>query len=235
MPLGSPSSFCCVRRIYVRSCYFSITAVPPVPGLSLGSVTVLLFPCPARRCCPELARQVLVCILLRGSDLRGPPSAELTLCVTGLCALVSAPGCSLHRGVVWSGSGFPCPPSVCGLYVHLFPLTASLCHGHYLFFFQLCREGCVRCPRLYACPLSAPQSGSLHRLCFHFLIFKKCVLLSSGCMFHLIIIFGVSHYHCLSLFNVGIQTCFHVLTTNSLFLSKTNIQNICFDKKEETF
>lgn len=127
-------------------------------------------------------------------------------------------------------------PILCatGFMYTCFHSLPALCLRDYLFF-QLCREGCVNCPGLYASALSASQSCSLYPVCFHFLIFKKCVLLSSGCKFHLIIIFGVSHYHCLSLFNLGIQTCFHVLTTNSLFFSKTHIQNICFDKRKRHF
>ena len=39
-----------------KSKWSRITAVPPVPYLSLGSLTVLLFPCPALCCCPKLGR-----------------------------------------------------------------------------------------------------------------------------------------------------------------------------------
>ena len=180
-----------------------------------------------------------------------PQPSKLTLCVAGLCALDSAP--EVHSGsracvrlfqlpglvsapwgsvnLFWLPVPILCVTGFMSTCLHSLP---ALCGGDYLFH-QLCQEGCVHCPSLYASALSAPQSCSLHPVCFHFLIFKKCVLLSSGCLFHLIITFGVSHYHCLSLFNLGIQTCFHVLTTNSLFLSKTNIQNICFDKRKRRF
>ena len=76
---------------------------------------------------------------------------RFTLCVVGLLAFVSA----------------PCAHPLCrGVYVHLFSLTpCTLCRRGYLFFFRLCRKGCVHCPSLYASPLSAPQIHPLHPLC----------------------------------------------------------------------
>ena len=59
MLLGSRSGFCGVRCVYFRSSFkvtLSVTAVQPVPYLSLGSLLVHLFPCPTLRCWQKLAR-----------------------------------------------------------------------------------------------------------------------------------------------------------------------------------
>ena len=117
------------------SMWFSqYNSVPPVLCLSLGSLLVLLFPCPALCCWQKLARNVLVWILLHRGDLCGLPSAPWAhplsrgacvhlsrlprpaLCFAGLvCTRFSSPGWPLHRGD----------------YVHLFPLTT--CQSLYLY------------------------------------------------------------------------------------------------------
>ena len=58
----------------------------------------------------------------------------------------------------------------CGVCVHLFCLiTFPLCHGANVFFFQLCHEGCVHCPSLYASLLFVPWSHLLHvQGCMHY-------------------------------------------------------------------
>ena len=71
-------------------------------------------------------------------------------------------------GIVWTCSSSLGWALHCGVCVHLFCLTTfPLCHGAYVFFFQLCHEGCVHCPSLYASPLFAP--------CFHPLHGQGCV------------------------------------------------------------
>ena len=73
-----------------------------------------------------------------------------TLCVAGLvCPCFSSPG--------W--------PLRCGASVDLFRLTAYILGRRGFLSFWLCREGCVRCPSLYASPLRAPLSRPLRRLC----------------------------------------------------------------------
>ena len=100
------------------------------PYLSLGSLLLLLFPCPTLCSWPKLARQVLVWILLLHRHLCGLPSAPSSPCASrSLCAVVLAPwACPLHHGACvhlfqlagWPlrcGAsvdlfGSPCPPSV---------------------------------------------------------------------------------------------------------------------------
>ena len=154
MPLGSRSSFQGVRSVYFHSCFKAALSAKlqcrqplPVPGTIAGA----LCPCPALRCWPKLARSVLVwpfCAMATcvGSLQPLSPSAwrgfvRLThfsrsaLCVAGLRALgLSSPGRPLRPGV----------------YVNLFHLTAcTLCLGGCLFFFWLCRDGCVAYSFLY--------------------------------------------------------------------------------------
>ena len=96
-----------------------------------------------------------------------PQPPTLTSVSHGLCPLDSVPKVHpLCRGltcICFSSLG---PPLCHGVYVHLFGLTpCTLCRRGYLFFFRLCRKGCVHCPSLYASPLSAPQILPLHPLC----------------------------------------------------------------------
>ena len=73
-----------------------------------------------------------------------------------VCTCLGFPGADS----VWRGlRALVSAPHVCPLrhrvYMHLFHLTAFiLCDVGYLLFFQLCLEGCVHCPSLYASPLS---------------------------------------------------------------------------------
>ena len=85
------------------------------------------------------------------------------LCFAGLCALVSAPPAGLCvAGLVWTCFGsLRLPSATQGLCACFFSLPALFVAGGYLFFFQLCYEGCLRCPSLYASPLSPPESCSL--------------------------------------------------------------------------
>ena len=104
------------------------------------------------------------------------------LCRGLTCICFSSLGWPLRYRLVWtcfSSLGWPLcyrlvwtcfsslgPPLCHGVYVHLFGLTpCTLCRRGYLFFFRLCRKGCVPCPSLYASPLSAPQILPLHPLC----------------------------------------------------------------------
>ena len=73
------------------------------PYLALGSLLKPLFPRPALRCRPKLAREVLVWVLLQGGDLGRLPSApKLALWVAGLvCSCFGSPGLpSASRGCV---------------------------------------------------------------------------------------------------------------------------------------
>ena len=102
------------------------------PCLSLGSLLLLLFPCPALRSWPKLARQVLVWILLLHGHLCGLPSAPSSPSASrSLCAAVLAPpacrllhgacvhlfqpaGWPLPHGASVDLFGSPCPPSASG-------------------------------------------------------------------------------------------------------------------------
>ena len=109
----------------------SITSVLPAPYLSRGSLLVPRFPCPSLRCGRKLARQGLVWIFLRHRRLVWVSLSPLssasvsrtcvhltqfprsTLCVVGLCALISAPGRALRvAGLLWPCFGSLCLPSV---------------------------------------------------------------------------------------------------------------------------
>ena len=94
-----------------------------------------------------------------------------TLCVAGLvCPCFSSPGWPLRRGAS----------------VDIFRLTACILGRRgYLFFFWLCREGCVRCPSLYASALWAPLSRPLRRLCLSAASHSAtwaCPLYCKGCV-----------------------------------------------------
>ena len=73
-------------------------------------------------------------------------------------------------GIVWTCSSSLGWPLHCGVCVHLFRLiTFPLCHGANVLLFQLCHEGCVHCPSLYASLLFAPWSHLLHgQGCVHY-------------------------------------------------------------------
>ena len=103
-------------RVYFHSCFkvaLSITAVPPVPYLSLGSLPVLLLPCPALCFWPKLLGRCLCgSFYVLAICVGFPHLPELTLCVAGLCTPVSAPWAGLcRRGLVWTCFGSLCPPS----------------------------------------------------------------------------------------------------------------------------
>lgn len=76
----------------------SISSLPPVPYLSLGSLPVLILPCPALHCWPKLARLMLVCVLPCGLCVAEtcvvfPRSPKFTLCVAELvCTCLSSQG-----------------------------------------------------------------------------------------------------------------------------------------------
>ena len=93
--------------------------------LSLESLLVPLFLCPALRCCPKLARRALVWIALHRSDLCGLPSApKFTLCAMRLLRT-----CLRARG----------PPSVPGARALLFRLPRpALCPAF------MCMISCYR-------------------------------------------------------------------------------------------
>ena len=80
-------------RVYFHSCFkvaLSITAVPPVPYLSLGSLPVLLLPCPALCFWPKLLGRCLCgSFYVLAICVGFPHLPELTLCVAGLCAFDS--------------------------------------------------------------------------------------------------------------------------------------------------
>ena len=99
------------------------------PYLSLGSLLLLLFPCPALCSWPNLARQVLVWILLHGHVCGLPSAPSSPSAWRSLCALVLAPraypllywacvhlfqlmGCPLRCGASVDLFGSPCLPSV---------------------------------------------------------------------------------------------------------------------------
>ena len=72
--------------------------------------------------------------------------------------------------VSWGSCGLLSVPRArslcCGVYVHLSPLTAcTLSRGLFVLLLVL-PEGGVRCPSLYAFPLSAPQSRPFDLLIF---------------------------------------------------------------------
>ena len=159
----------------------SITSVLPAPYLSRGSLLVPRFPCPSLRCGRKLARQGLVWIFLRHRrlvwvSLRPLSSASVsrtcvhltqfprsTLCVVGLCALISAPGAHSasqgYCGLVLA----PCACLLCcGVYVHLLHLTLS---RRLFAFLSAVLEGLCALPKFACLPSMTPQARNLRRLC----------------------------------------------------------------------
>ena len=145
MVLGASISTAASKRPFQQNCSAAS------PYLSLGPLLVLCAPvppCAAGRnllgrclCGPFCAMATCVGSLqpLSPSAWRGfvrlTHFSRSALCVAGL------------RALGLSSPGRPLPP---GVYVNLFHLTAcTLCLGGCLFFFWLCRDGCVAYSFLY--------------------------------------------------------------------------------------
>ena len=120
------------------------------PLLVVGSLPVLLFPCPAICCWQKLGRKVLVWILLHRGDLCGLPSAPRahplsrgacvhlsqlprhTLCHGACVPLFWLPRPALcFAGLVCTCFSSPSWPLHRRDYAHLFPLTT--CQSLYLY------------------------------------------------------------------------------------------------------
>ena len=100
--------------------------MPPVPYLSLESLLVLLFLCPALCCWPNLlGRCFCGCFCVSATCVGFPQPPKLTLYVTGLCARVLAS---------WAGLGIPEPVCTCFTSLPALFATGVICS-----FF-----GCVR-------------------------------------------------------------------------------------------
>ena len=160
-------------------------AARPAPYLSLWSLPVLLFPCPACTAGRNLLGRCLYgsfCIAMTCVGFPQPPSSPSVsravctwlsfleahfLCHGLVCTCLSFPGshfasqglCALVSALLncllWHG-----------VYVHLFHFTAcTLCHGGYFPFFQLCRKRVVCAAQICMPPLYWHPSPALCTCC----------------------------------------------------------------------
>ena len=139
MSLGSTSGFGTVRHVYFHSHYQSGL-------LSISFTAASPLTCPWNLCW-FFCSPVLLCIAGQNLLVRGLSGSFLSS--------PTLPSVSLR--IVWDSLRLLSFPSVSW---GLCALVSSHCLHSLswgcLFFFQLCREGCVRCPSLYAFPVWAP-------------------------------------------------------------------------------
>ena len=147
----------------------SVTAVRPSPTYSWDHCRHFCSPVPPCAAGRNLLGRCLCgsfCVAETCVDI--PQSPELTVCVKELaCTCFSSLGWSLCRGARVDLFRSPVPAlCVAGCMCTCLLSLPALCHGDYLLFFRLFREGGVRCTSLYAFPLSAPQSRPFDLLIF---------------------------------------------------------------------
>ena len=180
-------------RVYFHSCFkvaLSITAVPPVPYLSLGSLPVLLLPCPALCFWPKLLGRCLCgSFYVLAICVGFPHLPELTLCVAGLCAFDSQ--------FQWSTlciAGIVCT-CLSSLGVHSAsrglcrlvsaPWASILRHWASVALFRLTVPTLYVAGFMCTCFLSLPTFSVSGVICSSFSCTRKFVCTAQVCMLHL--------------------------------------------------